>query len=71
MQARLSNYCLSTTLGKYWPSPAVLTGLKARHLCYPFGAVSGARDEIAPHDPHDLLGCPSRPIKAMRIAKPG
>ena len=30
--SRSSNYCLSTTLGKSWPSPAVLTGLKARHL---------------------------------------
>ena len=45
-------------------TPSVLRGLKAH-------AVSGARDAIAPHDPHHLLGCPSRPVKAMRIAKPG
>ena len=71
--SQLSNYCWSTTLGKYWltvsgflsrSSPSVLRGLKAH-------AVSGTRDAIAPHDPHHLLGCPSRPVKAMRIAKPG
>ena len=43
----------------------------ARHLCYPFGAVSGARDAIAPHDPHHRHGCPWRPVEAMRFAKPG
>ena len=62
--SRSSNYCLSTTLGKGWPtvsgflsrsSPSVLRGLKAH-------AVSGARDAIAPHDPHHRHGCPWRPV---------
>ena len=36
-------------------SPSVLRGLKAH-------AVSGARDAIAPHDPHHRHGCPWRPV---------
>ena len=36
-------------------SPSVLRGLKAH-------AVSGARDAIAPHDPHHRHGYPWRPV---------
>ena len=57
-----SRNLLVHTLGKLGTDSLGFLSSLARHLCYPFGAVSGARDAIAPHDPHHRHGCPWRPV---------
>ena len=71
MQARLSNYCLSTTLGKYWPSPAFLLGLRPAICATPSGQCQGRGMKSRPMIRTASMDAHGRPIKAMRIAKPG